>query len=156
MENHHDTTRVMVKMHPQQYAKLKASSGTIAACPNRKATEANSPAFSHAEGNRSPPEHYVKPVLTTIRGTRTITGLGNTSVWDLIRRDELETVKFGRRRMVVIASIHRLIERRVIRKVQQTEPTAPEITEAPVVPKRRPNGKAKPKGRRASKAKSAA
>jgi hypothetical protein len=112
MENHHDTTRVMVRMHPHQYKNLKASGGAIAVCPDRKATEANSPAFPHAKGNRGPPQHYVEPVLTTIRGTRTITGLGNTAVWDLIRRGELESVKFGRRRMVVIASIHRAIERR--------------------------------------------
>jgi hypothetical protein len=106
----------MVKMHPQQYERRKASGDIIAACPDRNATEANSPAFPHAKGNRGPPQHYVEPVLTTIRGTRTITGLGNTAVWDLIRRGEFESVKFGRRRMVVIASIHRAIKRRRVKR----------------------------------------
>jgi prophage regulatory protein len=41
-------------------------------------------------------------------------------------------------------------------EAQRPTPTAPEITEAPVVPKRSPNGKAKAKGHRASKAKSEA
>jgi hypothetical protein len=55
----------------------------------------------------------VAPLLTTIAGTRVMTGLGNTSIWGLIKNGELRTVKFGRRTMVVVESIHDAIARRL-------------------------------------------
>jgi hypothetical protein len=65
-----------------------------------------------AKSCRAASELHVKPVLTTIKGTRTITGLGNTSIWALIKANELRVVKFGRRTMVVVESIHEMIARK--------------------------------------------
>jgi hypothetical protein len=65
------------------------------------------------KGGRAAPEIHVEPALTTVQGARKILGLGNTSIWSMIGSGELESLKFGRRRMIVVASIHRAIERRL-------------------------------------------
>jgi len=114
------------------------------------------PDHTVAAYKRRGPDSMVEPVLTSIPGAQALLGLSRSSVWLLIQNREIESLNIGKRRLIVVASIHRLIERRLIRKAQQPAPTAPEITEAPVVPKRSPNGKAKPKGRGTSKAKSEA
>ena len=73
------------RLHPHEYGTLKAADG--------------------------PP--HVEPVLATIKDTRVMMGgLANSTVWGLIGGGELRTVRFGRRVMVEVASIHETIARR--------------------------------------------
>jgi excisionase family DNA binding protein len=55
---------------------------------------------------RGPPA----PITVTVAETRRITGLGNTTVYELIKRGELTTVKVGRRRLVLYSSIEALLQ----------------------------------------------
>jgi hypothetical protein len=57
-------------------------------------------------------EPHVEPILTSLAGAKVVTGLGGTSIWALIKQGELRTVKFGRRTMIVVSSIHEMIARR--------------------------------------------
>ncbi len=43
-------------------------------------------------------------------------GIGNTTIWALIGTGELRTVKFGRRMMIEIRSIHEVIAKRRVRR----------------------------------------
>jgi len=64
-------------------------------------------------------EPHVEAILTTIRGTQKIMGLGATSIWALIAARELRVVRFGQRgryagrTLVEVASIHEAIARRL-------------------------------------------
>jgi hypothetical protein len=62
---------------------------------------------------RGPAQTHVEPVLTPITGAKRMLGLGITSVYALIAAGELRTVKFGRRTMIEVASIHEAIARRL-------------------------------------------
>jgi hypothetical protein len=44
---------------------------------------------------------------------RLASGLGHSKVWELIGTGELETVCIGKRRLVVVASYHRLIAKKL-------------------------------------------
>lgn len=81
-----------------------------------KASKRRSPMASaaSADGHKHRPTTppHVEPILTTVAGTKVMTGLGGTSIWALIKRGELRTVKFGHRTMVVVSSIHAMIARR--------------------------------------------
>jgi hypothetical protein len=58
-----------------------------------------------------------QPLLTTVKGGRAMMGgIGNTTIWALIGTGELRTVKFGRRRMIEIRSIHEVIAKRRVRR----------------------------------------
>jgi len=51
----------------------------------------------------------MKPITTTIDGTRKATGLGTTKIYELIGEGKLETVKVGRRTLVKTKSIFALL-----------------------------------------------
>jgi excisionase family DNA binding protein len=51
----------------------------------------------------------LKPITVTVPVTREITGLGNTTVWALIRDGKLRTIKIGKRRLVIYQSIEELL-----------------------------------------------
>jgi hypothetical protein len=51
----------------------------------------------------------LKPITVTVPVTREITGLGNTTVWELIRDGKLQTIKIGKRRLVIYKSIEDLL-----------------------------------------------
>jgi hypothetical protein len=51
----------------------------------------------------------LKPITVTVPVTREITGLGNTTVWGLIRDGKLRTIKIGKRRLVIYNSIEDLL-----------------------------------------------
>jgi hypothetical protein len=51
----------------------------------------------------------LKPITVTVSVTREITGLGNTTVWGLIRDGKLQTIKIGKRRLVIYQSIEDLL-----------------------------------------------
>jgi len=50
------------------------------------------------------------PITASINDTARALGLGRTSIYALIREGRLETVKLGRRTLVRIASIRRLLD----------------------------------------------
>jgi excisionase family DNA binding protein len=52
----------------------------------------------------------MEAITTSINDTAKALGLGRTKIYDLIARGKLETVKIGRRTLVKVASIHRLLE----------------------------------------------
>jgi excisionase family DNA binding protein len=52
----------------------------------------------------------VEPITASINDTARALGLGRTSIYALIREGRLETVKLGRRTLVRIASIRRLLD----------------------------------------------
>jgi len=49
------------------------------------------------------------PITITIKETRQVSGLGNTKIWELIGTGELETVRVGRRRLVIYSSLLKLL-----------------------------------------------
>lgn len=52
----------------------------------------------------------MEPITTSINETAKALSLGRTSIYALIREGRLETVKLGRRTLVKIASIRRLLD----------------------------------------------
>jgi excisionase family DNA binding protein len=60
-----------------------------------------SPAFNDLPG--------IKPLAVTVADACRITGLGNTTIYALIREGKLRTFKAGRRRLVVYASLEALV-----------------------------------------------
>ena len=50
-----------------------------------------------------------KPLTVTVATARKISGLGNTTIWQLIKNGKLETVHVGRRRLVVYSSLQKLL-----------------------------------------------
>jgi hypothetical protein len=53
--------------------------------------------------------HGQKPLTVTVRTARKLSGLGNTKIWELIKQRKLDTVSIGRRRLIVYASLERLL-----------------------------------------------
>lgn len=50
-----------------------------------------------------------KQLAVTVKTARKITGLGNTTLYRLIKERKLETVSIGRRRLVKYASLQALV-----------------------------------------------
>jgi hypothetical protein len=51
----------------------------------------------------------LKPISVTVEKTKRISGLGETKIWELIGNGTLESVSVGRRRLVIYASLCRLL-----------------------------------------------
>ena len=51
----------------------------------------------------------LKPLTVTASTTRKISGLGNTTIWALIKQGKLETVRIGRRTLVTFRSLEALL-----------------------------------------------
>ena len=49
------------------------------------------------------------PITVTVAQARSLTGLGHTTIWQMISNGELETVRVGRRRLI----LHRSLEKRL-------------------------------------------
>jgi len=54
--------------------------------------------------------HGAKPITVTVAMARKISGLGNTTIWLLIKQGKLETVRIGRRTLVTFRSLEALLE----------------------------------------------
>ena len=52
---------------------------------------------------------FVSQLTITIATARQITGLGNTTIWKLIGEKKIQTVRVGRRRLVVYDSLRALL-----------------------------------------------
>jgi hypothetical protein len=53
--------------------------------------------------------HGEKPLTVTVARAREKSGLGNTTIWALIKSGKLESICVGRRRLIVYASLERLL-----------------------------------------------
>lgn len=51
----------------------------------------------------------MQPITATINDTAKALGLGRTSIYALIRDGRLEAIKMGRRTLIKVESIHRLV-----------------------------------------------
>ena len=56
--------------------------------------------------NRGPP---LDPLTVTVADVKRLTGLGLTTIWKLIRDKKLQSVHVGRRKLIVYASLRRLL-----------------------------------------------
>jgi excisionase family DNA binding protein len=54
----------------------------------------------------------VEAITASINDTAKALGLGRTSIYALIREGRLETIKLGRRTLIKVESIRKLIERK--------------------------------------------
>lgn len=52
----------------------------------------------------------MEPILTSINGAAKALDLGRTSIYELIKQGKLDSRKLGRRRMVTLESIRRLVD----------------------------------------------
>ena len=52
----------------------------------------------------------MEPILTSINGAAKALDLGRTSIYKLIEEGKLDSRKLGRRRMVTLESIRRLVD----------------------------------------------
>ena len=52
----------------------------------------------------------LKPLTVTVATARRISGLGNTTIWALIKARKLETVRVGRRTLVTYGSLEAMLE----------------------------------------------
>jgi excisionase family DNA binding protein len=53
--------------------------------------------------------HGTNPLTVTVATARRISGLGNTTLWALIKDRKLETVRIGRRRLITFRSLEALL-----------------------------------------------
>jgi excisionase family DNA binding protein len=51
----------------------------------------------------------MEPVATSVNGAAKALGLGRTTIYELIKSGQLETIKIGRRTLIKTASIRALI-----------------------------------------------
>jgi excisionase family DNA binding protein len=89
------------------------------------------PAVIGAELNRIVARDIVapwKPLTVTVNDASRMTGLGLTTIWMLIARGDLESTRVGTRRLVMYASLERLI--REGRPAQQDAPKTAAATTA--------------------------
>ena len=49
------------------------------------------------------------PITITVPAARKLSGLGNTKLWELISSGALESVRVGRRRLIVYRSLEKLL-----------------------------------------------
>lgn len=57
---------------------------------------------------------YRKPLTVPVKTACGLLGVGNTRMWELIRDRHVRTIKLGRRRLVVYASLEKLVEARAM------------------------------------------
>jgi hypothetical protein len=50
-----------------------------------------------------------KPLTVTVAAARRISGLGNTTIWALIKQRKLEVVRVGRRTLITFRSLEGLL-----------------------------------------------
>jgi len=51
----------------------------------------------------------LKPITVTVAEAKRLSGLGHTKLWELIGNGVLDSVRVGRRRLVIYASLCRLL-----------------------------------------------
>lgn len=51
----------------------------------------------------------MKPLAVSVKTACQLVGVGNTTMWALIKNDRVKTVRIGRRRLVIYASLQTLL-----------------------------------------------
>ena len=54
--------------------------------------------------------HSIRPLAVSVRTACALLGLGNAKMWELIKGGHIETIRVGRKRLVVYASLEELVE----------------------------------------------
>jgi excisionase family DNA binding protein len=54
--------------------------------------------------------HGGKPITVTVAMAKKLSGLGDTTIWALIKAGKLEAVRIGRRTLVTFRSLETLLE----------------------------------------------
>jgi excisionase family DNA binding protein len=62
----------------------------------------------------SHPELHGKPLTVTVEMARKISGLGNTTIWELIKNKKLESTNVGRRRLILYSSLENLLSPKAV------------------------------------------
>lgn len=62
------------------------------------------------EDVRAIAQSELKPLTVTVATARKISGLGNTTIWALIKARKLEAVRVGRRTLITFRSLEALLE----------------------------------------------
>jgi hypothetical protein len=70
----------------------------------------------------------LKPFAVTIHTAQELIGIKNTKIWELIRNGALETISVGKRRLVLFASIERLIAH--LQEAETSHPRSPQMDKA--------------------------
>jgi excisionase family DNA binding protein len=53
--------------------------------------------------------HGAKPLAVSVRVACNLLGVGNTTMWGLIKSDRVKTIRIGRRRLIIYASLEALL-----------------------------------------------
>ena len=53
--------------------------------------------------------HGGAPLTVTVKTARGLLGVGNTTMWQLIKDHRVKTITIGRRRLVLFSSLERLV-----------------------------------------------
>jgi excisionase family DNA binding protein len=53
--------------------------------------------------------HGAKPITVTVAMAKKFSGLGNTTIWALIKAGKLEAVRIGRRTLITYSSLESLL-----------------------------------------------
>ena len=64
---------------------------------------------SHTTGNFSDIPSTAKPLAVSVKTACKLIGVGNTTMWALIKAGRVETVSIGRRRLIVFSSLKLLL-----------------------------------------------
>ena len=54
--------------------------------------------------------HDIRPLAVSVRTACALLGVGNTKMWELIRNSHVDTIRVGRKRLVVYGSLEKLVE----------------------------------------------
>jgi len=65
-------------------------------------------------GARETIDSAINPITVTVSTGRRISGLGNTTLWKLIKNGDLQVVRVGRRTLITMASLQALLAPRVL------------------------------------------
>jgi hypothetical protein len=60
-------------------------------------------------GRSSHQLHGTKPITVTVADAKKLSGLGNTTIWALIKAKRLQTVSVGRRRLIIFSSLEAVL-----------------------------------------------
>ena len=70
-----------------------------------------------------------KPLTVTVATAKRLSGLGNTTIWALIKNQTLETVHVGRRTLITFRSLEALLTPRSGPRPQPRRPGRPRKTD---------------------------
>jgi excisionase family DNA binding protein len=64
---------------------------------------------SHAIGNFRDVPLAARPLAVSVKAACKLVGVGNTTMWALIKAGRVKTISIGRRRLVIYASLESLM-----------------------------------------------